>query len=397
MWGIAINSRQDIFGITEFGLHRSTDNGDTWELEPEYGETYSPSLYINKKDFIYIGTDRGLFRSKDNGQTLDQLIFNRDTSLKDNTINQVGENGQGKLFCASNQDTIGFLYSTDDGDDWIRIRNLPDTAAKIKTFAFASRDTMLLASTAIGSTDFYRSLDQGATWKLFPSSLPGVTQVLIHQDGSYLALINNANGGIFRSTDGAQQWVQIFPPQDFQQTFMIYFSMTVDHLGSIVVCTDSGVYRSAAGNTHFTQWYNASAGLTARDFPSRFINVTKVAENPVTNVFFAASRGLGVFKSIPGLGVFADNQSPSPSIRLNAHPNPFSATTDVSFTVQNRSNVRMDIYDVLGRQVKTVVDGMLDQGEHSIIFDGSSLPTGNYLVALHEADMIRTVWVTLTK
>lgn len=395
MWGVAINSKQDIFGITEYGLHRSTDNGDSWELEPEYGETYFPSLYINSKDFLYIGTDRGLFRSKDNGQTLDQLIFNRDTSLKNNTINQAGENGQGKLFCASNQDTIGFLYSTDDGDHWVRIRNLPDTTATIKTFAFATKDTILLAP--IFKNGFYRSIDQGETWQVLPSSLQGVTEVLIDHDGSYLALINNANGGIFHSTDEGKQWVQVFPPTDFQQKFMTFFSMTVDHLGSIIVCTDSGVYRSATGNTHFTQWYNASAGLTASDFPNHFINVSQVAENPVTKVFFAASRGLGVYRSIPGLGVSGEHQSPSSLIRLTAHPNPFTTVSDVSFTLQNKSSVRLDIYDVLGRQVKHLIDGVLDQGEHGVIFDGSSLPSGNYMVALHEADVIRTVWVTLTK
>ena len=145
MWGIAINSKQVLFAITEYGLFRSQNNGDSWDHAPEYGEDYSPSIYINKKDIIFIGLNRGLFRSKDNGNNFTQLIFNFDTNLKSNSINQVGENSQGKLFCASKVDSIGFLYSKDDGDHWVRIHNLPDPAAIIASFAFASKDTILLA------------------------------------------------------------------------------------------------------------------------------------------------------------------------------------------------------------------------------------------------------------
>ncbi|MDP4229366.1 MAG: T9SS type A sorting domain-containing protein [Bacteroidota bacterium] len=397
MWGVALNSRGDIFGITEFGLHRSTDNGDSWELEPEYGETYVPSLYINSKDFLYIGTDRGLFRSKDNGQTLNQLIFNRDTSLKNNTINQVGENGQGKLFCASNRDTIGFSYSTDDGDHWIRIRNLPDTAAIIKTFAFASRDTILLAGTSIGFTNFYRSVDQGAFWEALPSSIQAVSQVLIHGDGSYLALIGDANGGVYRSNDGAKNWVQIFPPSDFQQIFNQYFSMTVDDAGSIVVCTDSGIYRSATGDTHFSQWFNVSGGLTAQDFPNHYISASQVAQNHKTHVFFAASRGLGVYRSIPGLGVSADGRTVLSPVQVAVYPNPSTAQVNISFQLKEREDVRLNIYDVMGKRVQSILNATLNEGKYSEVFDGSALPSGSYMIVLQEGGRDHTNWVTITR
>ncbi len=395
MWGIAINSKEDLFGITEYGLHRSTDNGNTWELKPEYGETYFPSLYINSKDFIYIGTDRGLFRSKDNGDNLQQLIFNFDTSLKNNTINQVGDNGQGKLFCATNVDTIGFQFSTNDGDTWTRIRNLPDSTSKIKTFAFASKDTVLLA--ALYKTDFYRSIDQGEHWQFLPTDLQGTTQVLIHPDGSYLSLVNNTNGGIFRSVDGAKSWQQIFPPPDFQMSFTTFFSMMIDDKGSIVVCTDSGIYRSATGDRKFNLWPNVSEGLSAQDFPNHFVNTSQVVENPRSRVFFAATRGLGVFKSIPGLGVVAEGYSPASPLKITARPNPFTAQTNISFTLEKRSEIHLNVYDILGKHVQSLFDGVLDQGNYSDSFDGSSLPSGNYLVVLNDEKQMRSVSVTLTK
>lgn len=395
MWGIAINSKQDLFGITEYGLFRSSDNGDSWDHAPEYGEDYSPSIYINKKDIIFIGLNRGLFRSKDNGNTIEQLIFNHDTGLKSNSINQVGEDRQGKLFCASKVDSIGFLYSTDEGDHWIKIRNLPDTSAIITTFAFASKDTMLLARAY--QTDFYRSTDRGMTWQLFPSDIQGASQVLIHPDGFYLTLVGDKNGGIYSSVDGAKSWQKIFPPADFQETFTAYFSMMIDDKGSIIVCTDSGIYRSVTGDRHFSLWPNVSAGLTAHDFPNHFVNTTQVVENPVTRVFFAATRGLGVFRSIPGLDVIPGGKSPLSLSSITARPNPFTSQTIVSFKLEKRGDVNLDVYDVLGKQIRSLFEGILDEGNYSASFDGSSLPNGNYLLMLRDGSGMRTVWVTLTK
>ncbi len=61
------------------------------------------------------------------------------------------------------------------------------------------------------------------------------------------------------------------------------------------------------------------------------------------------------------------------------YPNPFNPTTKMSFVIGSRSAgslVSLRVFDVLGREVATLVDGVLPSGEHTISFDARDLPSG---------------------
>ena len=69
------------------------------------------------------------------------------------------------------------------------------------------------------------------------------------------------------------------------------------------------------------------------------------------------------------------------------YPNPFNPSTLVKFTLAERGNVNLDIYDMLGRKVKTLVSGTLESGEHEIIWNsidesGDEVASGIYLYKL---------------
>ncbi|NBC17151.1 MAG: T9SS type A sorting domain-containing protein [Bacteroidetes bacterium] len=62
-----------------------------------------------------------------------------------------------------------------------------------------------------------------------------------------------------------------------------------------------------------------------------------------------------------------------------AHPNPFNPTTQFSVAVQRAQHVRIDVYDVTGRRVRTLFDGRLAaQQTRTVVFDGDALPSGVY-------------------
>ncbi len=68
------------------------------------------------------------------------------------------------------------------------------------------------------------------------------------------------------------------------------------------------------------------------------------------------------------------------------YPNPFNPTTKMSFVISHWSLVSLRVYDVLGREVATVVNEELPAGEHSVVFNGSSLAGGVYLYRLQSRD-----------
>ncbi len=66
------------------------------------------------------------------------------------------------------------------------------------------------------------------------------------------------------------------------------------------------------------------------------------------------------------------------------YPNPFNPTTTINFALPQSSNVRIVIYDMLGREVRTLVDGNEVAGMHSIVWDGrnnfgSQVASGTYI------------------
>lgn len=112
--------------------------------------------------------------------------------------------------------------------------------------------------------------------------------------------------------------------------------------------------------------------------------------NILDNWFELESAGMsavldGEYEDLGFLNV-ATNTSPNSkpfAFKLNQnYPNPFNPSTLIQFTLPASVNVRLQVFDVQGRLVQTLIDGNVPAGEQSIRFDGSSLSNGTYLYRL---------------
>jgi len=73
--------------------------------------------------------------------------------------------------------------------------------------------------------------------------------------------------------------------------------------------------------------------------------------------------------------------------RLRAvSPNPFSASTEVRFELSAPGAVRLDVFDISGRLVETLVNDVLPGGEYTAVLEGTELSPGIYLLRLETAD-----------
>lgn len=72
----------------------------------------------------------------------------------------------------------------------------------------------------------------------------------------------------------------------------------------------------------------------------------------------------------------------SESSLLENYPNPFNPSTQISFTLKERANISLKIYDVLGKEVANLADGYYEAGKHTATFDGSNLASGIYFYRL---------------
>ncbi len=87
---------------------------------------------------------------------------------------------------------------------------------------------------------------------------------------------------------------------------------------------------------------------------------------------------------------------PSESTLEGSFPNPFSERTAIRFGLSEQTEVRIVIYDMLGRAVNVLLDTTLPAGRHEITFDGNGLPSGTYACRLEttKGSLVRTMLLT---
>jgi hypothetical protein len=76
------------------------------------------------------------------------------------------------------------------------------------------------------------------------------------------------------------------------------------------------------------------------------------------------------------------------SLRQN-YPNPFNPSTTITFELPRSTEVRLSVFDVLGREVSVLVNENRNAGVHEVRFDGSGLPSGVYFCRIQAGDFVQ--------
>jgi hypothetical protein len=97
--------------------------------------------------------------------------------------------------------------------------------------------------------------------------------------------------------------------------------------------------------------------------------------------YIVDSSSLQILRFTP-TGIEEGNRLPSDVSLSQNYPNPFNGQTTISYSLPKASDVRLDIFDILGRKIETPQKGPQDVGEHSIIWNASDKPSGIYFYRL---------------
>jgi hypothetical protein len=81
----------------------------------------------------------------------------------------------------------------------------------------------------------------------------------------------------------------------------------------------------------------------------------------------------------------------------NNYPNPFNPTTKINFQIQKSGHVSLKVYDMLGKEVANLIDGVKEAGKYSIDFDASNLSSGTYFYYLKAGEYSESKKMVLTK
>jgi len=90
------------------------------------------------------------------------------------------------------------------------------------------------------------------------------------------------------------------------------------------------------------------------------------------------------------------NQPLSFTLEQN-YPNPFNPSTSIEYTIPKSGLVTLKVYDVLGREVATLVNGQNESGKHTVEFDASNLNSGVYFYKIESGNFFATKKMILVK
>ncbi|MBS1494460.1 MAG: T9SS type A sorting domain-containing protein [Bacteroidetes bacterium] len=79
------------------------------------------------------------------------------------------------------------------------------------------------------------------------------------------------------------------------------------------------------------------------------------------------------------------------------YPNPFNPTTNIRYSIPKDGNVTFKVYDMLGNEIGTYVDGIQQAGTYSVVFDGANLSSGIYYYKLEANGFSETKKMMLVK
>ncbi len=103
------------------------------------------------------------------------------------------------------------------------------------------------------------------------------------------------------------------------------------------------------------------------------------------------------------LGTIAPEAAPAgaPSdasiVGLANYPNPFNPATQISFTLPRAAEVKLEVFNIMGQKVTTLIDRQLNAGDHSRVWDGSGVASGVYFYRLETPDFAATKKMVLMK
>jgi CHRD domain/Secretion system C-terminal sorting domain len=223
-----------------------------------------------------------------------------------------------------------------------------------------------------------------------------------HPSGEIRGQLNYTSGiGFVTTLDGAQEIPALTVNGQGTGYFIwgapvqnaLNFQVTIAGLSSAY--TGSHFHVGAPGvSGGVVHPYNFGTDSTINDVwtgPSDANIISLVQGNMYTNVHTSNNpggeiRGQLIFTNILSGNLTSvndlRNEIPSKFVLNQNYPNPFNPSTIISFSVTEKSRIMLKVYDILGRVVDVLADGIMNAGIYKINFDGRKLASGIYIYSL---------------
>ncbi len=186
-------------------------------------------------------------------------------------------------------------------------------------------------------------------------------------------------------------------PQNFEATLsestdsalveLTWGAVTDADLDKYIISRDDGtsVTETEVDSTNYTDVLKKSGDFTyfvqSIDFSGNLSEPSELAQITIIRVSNEIESG-----SVPQEFLLFQN-----------YPNPFNPSTTIRFAIPKASVVKIDVYNLLGQRVKTLVNSRKPAGIHTVNFDAADLSSGIYIYRIQAVDFVQIKRMTLIK
>ncbi len=378
-------------------------NGYNWQMvvAPEDSAT----VYFCKGEFSHFDNKgKGIYK------------YNLDSNVDGSVLPSTKFNGFMYITTGNTSDTIyagshssGVWMSIDKGNSWTKYET--GLSEKMVQTFYVSKITRLplYCVTRLDSIHWSKSVfpDKGGfykwdinnnKWQLKTTGLGAVvaSDMKVSPFDENKIYISTFNNGIFKSTNGGDSWTNISTTLGTFKSRVVEINPNNDD--DIFIGTNHGIWESKNAGTSWDR-------LNFSGLKSYTINDIAISNN---GDIFIAETG-GSVQYIPGLITVIDNIkniAPRQFLLSQNYPNPFNPTTTIRYDIQKvkaqnfaspQYNVKLIVYDVLGKEIATLVNKKQSSGRYAVEFNASSLSSGIYYYRLKAGNFTQIKKMILLK
>jgi photosystem II stability/assembly factor-like uncharacterized protein len=367
-----------IFAGSNGGVFRRARNGASWTPENLGGTFEFLSSLAATGNALYAGTNKCLYCLKDSGFTwtkgdnlpIESLVASGSYCIASRTYST---NDHGTLLFYGN------LYrSGDDGASWTNVL-LDFSAQRVSLIAMGTKilavGSLIHNNEHIQRSTVYHSTDTGATWKTLGSTGPIISLAVIDSlmfAGTYRCENSTQCARVLVSTDSGVTW----SPSDSGLSGNTNVNTLAVHGGTVFAGTSSGIYFST---NRGKSWQPATDGFPAGD--------TVLSFTACDSTVYAGTSHSGIWrKTIPGSMVMLNDTPLGELLRRTAFSMGISTrsgrTAIIDFTLPASKRVTVNIYDLSGSKIATIIDNYLKKGTHRLFWDTHTIANGFYTLRL---------------
>jgi len=365
-----------------WGLHYSLNDGNLWKRTNYYGN--EPKAIESINDSIFIAGDYShVYVSSDFGKTWTITADLWVGSIYYEPTEEILYLGTFNSYTS----ITGLYTSLDFGQTWTLLYSFPQIVSEQMIIALRVTKTnkLILASlmyhypppTWEDFYHFYKSTDNGQTW-----------ETILEHESRYVSIIEEdvssniyafAGDALLISNDEGNSWITREIPSSalFAQ----------DYSGRI--------FRTSGNNI----WFSSNQGIFWLSVDNSGLNgnINDIVITKNNKIYLATEDGV-FWGEADSIVVSVEKNEPLKLFSLSQnYPNPFNPSTVISYQLPVIGFVSLKVYDILGKEIATLVNEEQPAGEYEIEFDGSALTSGIYFYQLKAGDFTQTKKMILLK